>query len=83
MTALPAESSALEADFVMTSVTFKNSYSLGTSFTEVTLVELKASLQEFFFTAQKLVNFLEVFVSSIDLPHCLEKLVHFVCAFSL
>ena len=82
MAALPTESSALEADFVMTPIAFKNSYSLGTSFTEVTLVELKASLQEFFFTAQKLVNFLEVFVCPIDLPHCLEKLIHFVGAVS-
>ena len=83
MAALPAESSALKANFVMTPVTFKNSYSLGTSFTEVTLVELKASLHEFFFTTQKLVYLLEVFVSPIYLPHCLEKLVHFGCAFSL
>ena len=83
MAALPAESTALKADFVMTPATFKNSYSLGTSFTEVTLMELKASLQKFFFTAQKLIYLLEIFVSPIDLPHCLEKLVHFVCAFSL
>ena len=83
MAALPAESSALEADFVMTPATFKNSYSFGTSFAEVTLVELKASLHEFFFPAQKLVYLLKVFISPIDLPHCLEKLVHLFGAFSL